>query len=259
MTGIRIDRPASGVAYIVLDSPETRNALSDALLDELLDALQTVRDDEAVRVVVLASSHERVFSAGGDLKAFGDARPLVEKHAGLDRFPRLYLLLAELGKPVICAANGDVLAGAFGIALACDLVIASETARFGCPEINVGVFPFMISALLFRNVPRMRANELMMFGDPVDANEAHRLGFVNRVVPAAEFDETVLTWAERLATKSPLLMELGKDALAGTRDLALPDALSFLRDRLALAFSTEDMKEGVTAFREKRTPEWRRR
>jgi enoyl-CoA hydratase/carnithine racemase len=259
MTGIRIDRPAPGVASVVLDSPETRNALSDALLDSLLAALTDVRDDETVRVVILASSHERVFSAGGDLKAFGDDRPLVEKHAGLDRFPRLYLLLAELGKPVICAAKGDVLAGAFGIALACDLVIASDAARFGCPEINVGVFPFMISALLARNVPRMRANELMMFGDPVDAAEGHRLGFVNRVVPVDEFDETVLAWAVRLATKSPLLMQLGKDALSSTRDLALPDALALLKDRLALAFSTEDMREGVSAFREKRSPEWKRR
>jgi enoyl-CoA hydratase/carnithine racemase len=259
VTGIRVDRPSPGVAYVVLDSPETRNALSDTLLDALLAALSGLRDDDAVRVVVLASSHERVFSAGGDLKAFGDDRPLVEKHDGLDRFPRLYLLLAELGKPVICAAKGDVLAGAFGIALACDLVIASDAARFGCPEINVGVFPFMISALLARNVPRMRANELMMFGDAFDADEGHRLGFVNRVVPAADFDATVLAWAERLATKSPLLMKLGKDALAGTRDLGLPDALDSLRDRLALAFSTDDMREGVTAFREKRAPEWKRR
>jgi enoyl-CoA hydratase/carnithine racemase len=259
VTGIRVDRPSPGVAYVVLDSPETRNALSDALLDALLAALAGLRDDDAVRVVVLTSSHERVFSAGGDLKAFGDDRPLVEKHAGLDRFPRLYLLLAELGKPVICAAKGDVLAGAFGIALACDLVIASEAARFGCPEINVGVFPFMISALLARNVPRMRANELMMFGDAIDADEGQRLGFVNRVVPVADFDATVLAWAERLATKSPLLMKLGKDALAGTRDLGLPDALDSLRDRLALAFSTDDMREGVTAFREKRAPEWKRR
>ena len=169
---------------------------------------------------MLTSSHERIFSAGGDLKAFSDDRTAEEKHRGLDRFPRLYTLIGELGKPVICAANGDVLAGAFGVALACDLIIAKETARFGCPEINVGVFPFMISALIYRNVPRMAANELMMFGDLIPAAEAHRLGIVNRVVADADFDAETLAWAERLATKSPLLMAMGKDALAASRDLA---------------------------------------
>ncbi|WP_448255971.1 enoyl-CoA hydratase/isomerase family protein [Microbacterium aurum] len=259
MSSIRIETPAAGIAYVVLDSPQTRNALSDDLLDELIAALERLRHDDAVRVVVLTSSHERIFSAGGDLKAFGDDRSVEEKYRGLDRFPRLYTLLGELGKPVVCAANGDVLAGAFGVALACDLVIAKESVRFGCPEINVGVFPFMISALIFRNLPRMVANELMMFGDLLTAEEGRRLGFVNRVVPDADFDLEVLAWAERLGTKSPLLMAMGKDAVAATRDQELDAALDSLRGRLAIAFSTRDMKEGVTAFREKRDPEWQRR
>lgn len=244
------------VAMITLDSPATRNALSDAMLDELLSALEGARDDDEVRAVVLASSHDKVFSAGGDLKAFASATPTIEKYAGLDRFPRLYRLLGELGKPVICAAGGDVLAGAFGLALACDLVLAREGVRFGCPEINVGVFPFMISALIYRNVPRMRANELMMLGESLTADEAHALGIVNRVVPADSFEATVTEWAARLAQKSPLLMRLGKDALASTRDLPLDAALGALQSQLALAFTTDDIGEGVAAFREKRTPTW---
>lgn len=244
------------VATITLDSPGSRNALSDALLDALTDALDAVRRDEDVRVVVLASSHERIFSAGGDLKAFAGDAPTIEKYAGLDRFPRLYRLIGALGKPVICAAGGDVLAGAFGLALACDLVIAREGVRFGCPEINVGVFPFMISALIYRNVPRMRANELMMLGELVTAQEAHALGIVNRVVAAEDFDATVRDWAQRLAEKSPLLMRMGKDALDATRDLSLDAALGALRSQLALAFTTEDIGEGVSAFREKRAPRW---
>lgn len=248
-----------GVAFVTLDSPETRNALSDELLDELLGRLVDARDDDDVRVVVLGSSHERVFSAGGDLKAFASDVPTVTKYAGLDRFPRLYELIGGLGKPVICAAGGDVLAGAFGLALACDLVIAREGVRFGCPEINVGVFPFMISALIFRNVDRMKANELMMLGEPIDASEAARLNIVNAVVPAEAFEETVRSWAHRVAAKSPLLMRLGKDALHATRDMSLPDALSALRSQLALAFTTEDIQEGVAAFREKREPSWRLR
>ncbi|GAA4558753.1 enoyl-CoA hydratase/isomerase family protein [Pseudonocardia xishanensis] len=245
-----------GVATLTLDQPATRNALSDALLDALLARLSEARGDDRVRVVVLTSSHERVFSAGGDLKAFASDAPLIEKYAGLDRFPRLYRLLGELGKPVLCAANGDVLAGAFGLALACDLVIARRGVRFGCPEINVGVFPFMISALIYRSIDRMKANELMMLGEAVDADEAYRLGFVNAVVDADDFDATVREWAHKIAAKSPLLMRLGKDAVAATRDLALPEALDSLRSRLALAFSTEDIKEGVAAFREKRDPVW---
>ena len=161
MTGrVRYELDDRGAAFVTLDAPESRNALSDELLDDLLGAFERARTDDAVRVVVLTSSHNRVFSAGGDLKAFAGDAPTIGKYAGLDRFPRLYKLIGGLGKPVICAANGDVLAGAFGLALACDLVIAREGIRFGCPEINVGVFPFMISALIYRNINLMKANEL---------------------------------------------------------------------------------------------------
>jgi enoyl-CoA hydratase/carnithine racemase len=243
----------------VLDSPQTRNALSDELLDELLEALERAGRDPDIRVVVLTSSHERVFSAGGDLKAFASDRATIDKYAGLDRFPRLYGSIGAMGKPVVCAANGDVLAGAFGLALACDLVIAKQGVRFGCPEINVGVFPFMISALIYRNVDRMKANELMMLGELIDADEALRLNIVNAVIPADSFSEAVDDWATRIASKSPLLMRLGKNAINQTRDMSLPEALDALRSQLALAFTTADLSEGVAAFREKRDPEWKLR
>lgn len=259
MSQIRYEVDDHGVAFVTLDSPDTRNALSDALLDELLAALTGAGADADVRVVVVGSSHDRIFSAGGDLKAFASDAPTIEKYAGLDRFPRLYELIGGLGKPVICAAGGDVLAGSFGLALACDLIIAKEGVRFGCPEINVGVFPFMISALIYRNLPRMRANELMMLGEQIDAAEAARLDIVNVVVPAEEFDATVRDWAHRLAAKSPLLMRLGKDAIDATRDMSLDAALSALQSQLALAFTTEDIREGVAAFREKRSPLWKMR
>ncbi|HZX37543.1 MAG TPA: enoyl-CoA hydratase/isomerase family protein [Streptomyces sp.] len=256
---IRYAVDEQGAAFITLDHPQSRNALSDELLDELLETLERAQRDEAARVVVLTSSHERIFSSGGDLKAFADDRPPITKYAGLDRFPRLYKLIGRLGKPVVCAAGGDVLAGAFGIALACDLVIAKESVRFGCPEINVGAFPFMISALIYRNVPRLKANELMILGEPVTARQACEMGFVNKVVPDEEFDEAVTAWAHKVAAKSPLLMKLGKDAVDATRDMALDQALDALQSRLALAFTTEDLAEGVQAFREKRAPRWRMR
>jgi len=256
---LRYDVSDKGVATIALDQPETRNALSDELLDELIAALQQAGDDDAVRCVVLTSTHDRVFSAGANLAGFAAEVPLVHKHFGTERFPRLFRLIGELGKPSLCAANGHVLAGALGIALACDLIIAREGARFGTPEINVGLFPFMIMALIYRNVPRKKTNELLLLGEQISAEEAQRIGIVNHVVAVEEFDDVVREWAEKLASKSPAMMRLGKDAMFRQLDMPFADALDFLRSQLTIAFSTEDLHEGVRAFFEKREPEWRGR
>jgi enoyl-CoA hydratase len=245
-----------GVATITLDQPETRNALSDAVLDDLIEAFSTARDDDAVRCVVLTSSHETTFSSGGNLGGFAEQLPLAHKHRAIDRFPRLFRLIGELGKPSLCAANGHVLAGALGLALACDLIVAREGARFGTPEINVGVFPFMIMALIYRNLGRKKTTELLLLGEQISADEAERIGLVNRVVGADEFDAAVADWAGRLASKSPLLMRMGKDAMYRQQDMAFEDALDYLRAQLALAFATEDIQEGVRAFFEKREPRW---
>jgi enoyl-CoA hydratase len=249
----------SGVATIALDHPETRNALSDQVLDDLLAAFVAARDDDAVRCVVLTSTHEKVFSAGGDLAGFAADVPLVLKHFATERFPRLFQLIGGLGKPTICAANGHVLAGALGLALACDLVVAKEGATFGTPEINVGVFPFMIMALIYRNVGRKKTNELLLLGERIDAQEALRLGLVNKVVAAEDFDTAVQEWADKLASKSPVMMRLGKDAMYRQQDLPFAEALELLHHNLTLAFSTEDIQEGVAAFFAKRDPVWKGR
>jgi enoyl-CoA hydratase len=253
---LRYDVSEKGVATIALDQPETRNALSDELLGELLDALRTVRDDPRARCLVLTSTHDRVFSSGGNLTGFSADTPLATKHFANERFPAVFRALGELGKPSICAANGHVLAGALGLALACDLIVASEAARFGTPEINVGLFPFMIMALIYRNVGAKKTAELMLLGEQISAAEAERIGIVNRVVAAGELGAAVGEWAAKLAAKSPVLMKLGKDAMYRQQDMALDDAIAFLRSQLTIAFSTEDIQEGVRAFFEKRDPRW---
>jgi len=256
---IRYEVAGTGVATITLDDPETRNSLSPELLGELVDSLRAARDDEAVRVVVLASSHEKVFSSGANLGAFGDQAPTVHKHFASERFVELFKLIGKLGKPTIVAANGHVLAGSLGIALACDLIVAKEGAGFGTPEINVGLFPFMIMALIYRNVPRKKTNEMLLLGERLTAEEAREAGIVNKVVAAEEFDAAVDEWAEKLAAKSPVIMRLGKDAMWRQLDMPLAEALDYLRSQLTIELSTEDAIEGVTAFFEKREPTWKGR
>ena len=256
---LRYDAADSGVARIELDRPETRNALSDAVLDDLLAALGEVRDDDAVRCVVIASTHPTTFSAGGDLAEFAAPAPLVVKHRGLDRFPRLFRALGELGKPSICAAGGHVLAGALGLALACDLVVASEEATFGTPEIHVGLFPFMVSALAYRNLPRKKVNELLLLGERIDAAEALRLGIVSRVVAPEELMTTVGALARRIAAGPPVAIRLAKHSLYANADRDLKSALEGETSAQNICFETEDAREGIRAFIEKRDPVFRGR
>lgn len=250
---------ADGVATITLDDPETRNSLSPQLLSELLEALHRCREDDEARCLVLASSHEKVFSSGANLGAFGADAPLVDRYAGSKRFVEVFHAIGELGKPSIVAAGGHVLAGSLGIALACDLILAKEGATFGTPEINVGLFPFMIMALIYRNVPRKKTNEMLLLGERLSAEEAREAGIVNRVVAPDEFDGVVADWASKLASKSPVVMKLGKDAMWRQMDMPLADALDYLCSQLTIELATEDAIEGVTAFFEKREPVWKGR
>jgi enoyl-CoA hydratase/carnithine racemase len=248
-----------GVATITLNDPDTRNALSPELLGGLIRAFERAREDPDARCVVLASAHQRTFSSGASLGGFAGEQSLVEKHFGSEHFVALFKLIGELGKPTICKAAGHVLAGALGIALACDLIVASEDASFGTPEINVGAFPFMIMSLIYRNVPRKKANELLLLGERWSAHDALAAGIVNRVVPAGELDAAVAEWAGKLAAASPVIMRLGKQAMRRQLDMPLDDALDYLRAQLSLALSTEDIVEGVSAFFEKRQPQWKGR
>ena len=248
-----------GVATVTLNRPDQRNALNAQLLAELVDAIKRARDDADVRAVVLTGAGDKAFCAGADLGGFAADAPLVAKHYGSDLFLEFFRLMPRLGKPSLCAANGHVLAGGMGLALSCDLVVAREGATFGTPEINVGAFPYMIMSIIYRNVPRKRVNEMILLGERLSAEEAVQYGLVNKVVPAEEFDAAVADWAGKLASKSPVLMRLGHDAMYRQQDMALDDALEYLRSQLSLTFSTEDILEGVQAFFEKREPQWKGR
>lgn len=250
---------ADRVATITLNDPKTRNALSVEMLDGLIAAFERADADGEVGAVVLRSSHEKTFSSGANLGGFAADAPLIHKHFGSERFVSLFKLIGSLSKPTVCAAGGHVLAGSLGIALCCDLVIASESASFGTPEINVGTFPFMVMAILYRNVGRKDANELLLLGERFDAERAREAGLVNKVVPADELDAAAGEWARRLASRSPVIMRLGKQAMRRQLDMGLDDALDYLRSQLSLAVSTEDVVEGVTAFFEKREPVWKGR
>jgi enoyl-CoA hydratase len=248
-----------GVARVTLNRPEQRNALNAELLSALVDTMKSARDDEAVRAVVLTGAGEKVFCAGADLGGFAADAPLVDKHFASDLFLEFFRLMPRLGKPSLCAANGHVLAGGIGLALSCDLLIAKEGARFGTPEINVGAFPYMIMSIIYRNVPRKKVNEMMLLGEQISAEQAVEYGLANKVVPADQFDAAVDDWAGKLASKSPVLMRLGHDAMYRQQDMAVDDALEYLRSQLSLTFTTEDIKEGVAAFFEKREPNWKGR
>jgi 3-hydroxypropionyl-coenzyme A dehydratase len=250
---------ADGVATVTLNNPEKRNMLSGQMLAELLDAMKRARDDSEARAVVLTGAGERAFCAGADLGGFAADVPLVAKHFATDLFLEFFRLMPRLGKPSLCAANGHVLAGGMGLALSCDLLIAKQGATFGTPEINVGAFPYMIMAIIYRNVPRKKVNEMMLLGERLSAEQAVEHGLANKVVPAGEFDAAVAEWAGKLASKSPVLMRIGHDAMYRQQDMAVDDALEYLRSQLSLTFSTEDIVEGVSAFFERREPEWKGR
>jgi enoyl-CoA hydratase/carnithine racemase len=250
---------SDGVAAVTLNRPEQRNALSGQMLAELVDAMRNAREDQDVRAVVLTGAGDKVFCAGADLGGFAADAPLVSKHFASDLFLEFFRLMPRLGKPSLCAANGHVLAGGLGLALSCDLLIAKEGASFGTPEINVGAFPYMIMSIIYRNVPRKKVNEMMLLGERLSAEQAVEYGLANKVVPADQFEEAVADWAGKLASKSPVLMRLGHDAMYRQQDMGLDDALEYLRSQLSLTFSTEDIQEGVKAFFEKREPEWKGR
>lgn len=247
-----------GRATITIDDPDRFNPLSNQTMRELTAAVQAAVADDAVRVIVITGAGNRAFSAGGDLSGgFVDA-PLAD-HGDRGALADLFRALRRSGKPVVARVNGHALGGGFGLAAACDIVVAADTATLGTPEIQVGLWPMMITAVLKATVPRRALLELMLTGRRLSAGEARDLGIVNRVVSPDDLDEAVDTVVTDLLGKSPAALALGKQAFYAVADLDFDSALDHLHNGLTAIAMTADAVEGVAAFGEKREPEWRGR
>lgn len=246
----------SRVARITIDREERRNALSWDVVRQLRTAFAAAKADPDVGVVVLTGAGERAFCAGADLSGMAAGAGFVDLHEGRGEMAQLFRDMFALGKPTIARVRGFALAGGFGLALACDLVVAADDAVFGTPEIDLALWPHMITVPLIRSMTPKKALELMLTGRRVDAAEADRLGFVTKVVPVAELDAAVDELAIALAGRSPIALQQGRDSFYAVWDQEVEASLRLLHPLLTITASTADAAEGIAAFGERRPPEW---
>ncbi|HUG75183.1 MAG TPA: enoyl-CoA hydratase-related protein [Acidimicrobiia bacterium] len=242
-------------ATITMDDPDRHNPLSNAAMDEMAALVRQAAADDSVRAIVVTGAGDRAFSAGGDLSG-GFVDDPIGDHDARGAMVRLVLALRRCGKPTVARVNGHALAGGFGLAAACDVVVAADDATFGLPEIKVGLWPMMITAVLQRVMPHKAALELMITGRRITAQEAHRLGVVSRVVSRDDLDNAVDLVVAGVAATSPTVMRMGKDAFYAVEDLDFTAALQHLHTALTMVASTDAAAEGVAAFLEKRHPDW---
>ncbi|HLF99848.1 MAG TPA: enoyl-CoA hydratase-related protein [Acidimicrobiia bacterium] len=248
-----------GVARVTINRPDRHNSMSYAVMHGLRASMVAARADDAVRVVVLSGAGERAFCAGADLGGIGENPSAAEVHDSRGMLADLFRDMWGLGKPTVAKVRGYALAGGFGLALACDFVIAADDAQFGTPEIDRGLWPYMITVPLLRSMPPKKALDLMLTGRRVDAAEADRIGFVTRVVAVAELDAVVDELCATLVDKPPVITRWGRDAFYRVLDMSADDALAYLQPMLSVTTYTEDTAEGIAAFLEKRKPQWKGR
>ncbi len=243
------------VAILTITRPEKLNALSQQVRDEMLEHLATLENDDSVGCLVVTGSGDKAFVAGADISEFEGRSPMDQRHAM--RFPRLYDVMATYPKPVIAMINGFCLGGGCEMSMSCDMRIASDRARFGQPEIKLGLIPGGGGT---QRLPRLvgmgQAMRLILSGDMIKAPEAKEIGLVDMVIPHDELRTQTLELAQRIASMSPLTLKVAKQSLRASERLAIEEGILYERDLFCLCFSTDDMKEGVSAFLEKRAPEW---
>lgn len=256
------------VARVTINRPERRNALDTSVLSGLRSCLAEVKGDESLRVVVLTGAGDKAFSAGADIldpsspvagSPAGNATgslTAADLHESRGALAALFGDIWELGKPSIARVRGYALAAGMGLALACDLVVAADDAVFGTPEIDIGIWPYMVTVAMLQSMSPRHALELMLTGRRVSAEEGERLGFLNRVVTAGELDRTVDDLADLLAKKPPRALAAGRASFYRVLHLSASDALAYLQPLLSVATQTPEAAEGRKAFSERRPPSW---
>lgn len=245
-----------GTATLTLNRPEARNALNRTLIRELGDALDALDADAGARAIVLRGAGDRAFCAGADLKTLFQEAPILEAREQYAGLGRILDGIPRMRTPVIAQVHGYALAGGCGLAVACDIVVASEDAVFGLPEIKLGLLPLMVMAPILRAALPKRVLPLVLTGAEVTAREALDAGLVSAVVPRAELEAAVTRLAGTIAGHSPAAVAVGKEAFYGALELDHAKALPYLRDLLTIVARSEDAREGVAAFLAKRPPRW---
>jgi enoyl-CoA hydratase/carnithine racemase len=243
-------RMETGTAFLTINRELQRNSISIETIELFLEYLDQAEVDESVRVVCITGAGDRAFCSGADLGGAvgGDIKSNAAKYA------QLIKRLAGYSKPTVAKVNGYCLAGGMGFMLACDIVIAAENAKFGTPEVNVGLWPMMIGALIFRNATRKKAMEMILLGNKITAAEARDMGLITRVVPVERLEEATVEILDILTGKSPIGMKIGKTAFHAMADMPFEEAIDYLSGKLSDVAATEDAVEGITAFIEKRKP-----
>ena len=247
-----------GIARLTLNNPEKLNRLSIEAMKEIVSALRGAKRDDTARVILIQAAGDKAFCAGANLQDFQGLNT-VEARRVFRSFAELSSVFLDLGKPSIAAVDGLALAGGCGLAIYPDITLASERAKFGLPEINVGLWSCMVSASLPRILGTKKALELLLTGDMIDAGEAERIGLVNRVVPHEKLQQTAMDLARKLSQKSSVIMGLGRDSFYTMLGMEYKAALNYLLEALVVIMGSDDCKEGLTAFVEKRKPVWKNR
>ena len=245
------------VLRLTINREDKRNALSADVMRGLYDGITGAGADEDVRVIVVGSAGERVFCAGADLAVMGNDATGLEQHEGRGTLARLVVAMRACPIPIVARVQGLCLAGGIGLATGCDVVLARESAAFGLPEVDRGLWPFMVSALLARHISPKHAMDRMLVGDRFDAQTAYEMGLVSRVFADDSFDADVDAYVAKLAASAPVAIRLGKAAwVSATETPSLPAALEAMQAQLSLLTTTKDAAEGIAAFFEKRPPQW---
>lgn len=248
---------ANGVMRLTINRADKRNALSRDVLQGLLDGVRSAEHDDDVRAVVVASAGEKVFCAGADLAVMANDATGLEQHEGRGLLKELVVAMRSSPRPIVARVQGLCLAGGIGLAAGCDVVVARESAMFGMPEVERGLWPFMVSALLTRHVSPKHAMDYMLTGERFDARTAWSMGLVSRVFPDASFDAGFEAYVEKVAAGAPVAVRLGKAAwVSAAETTSLPVALEAMQAQLSLLTTTKDVAEGIAAFFEKRPPKW---